>query len=217
MFLGSASGIADGNPATAATQLESDQIEAALGTSVAGAGDVNADGYADVIVGAPSFGAGEVDEGAAFVFLGSASGIADGDSLTAAGQLESDQASAALGTSVAAAGDVNGDGYADVIVGAPGYDDAEAEEGAAFVFSGRRFGCRRRQSPDGGDPTGVEPGERGSWARVSAGAGDVDADGYADVIVGARYYSYDAGEVDEGAAFVFLGDCFGHRRREPRH
>ncbi len=46
--------------------------------SVAGAGDVNGDGYADVIVGAPDYDGGEPSEGAAFVFLGSASGIADG-------------------------------------------------------------------------------------------------------------------------------------------
>ena len=50
---------------------------ALLGISVAGAGDVNGDGYADVIVGAPSYDAGQTDEGAAFVFLGSATGIAD--------------------------------------------------------------------------------------------------------------------------------------------
>ena len=85
---------------------------------MAGAGDVNGDGYADVIVGA-HLRRGRDDEGAAFVFLGSASGIADGDPGTAAAQLESDQASAYLGISVAGAGDVNGDGYADVIVGAP--------------------------------------------------------------------------------------------------
>ena len=41
-----------------------------MGVSVSGAGDVNGDGYADVIVGAPNYDAGETDEGAAFVFLG---------------------------------------------------------------------------------------------------------------------------------------------------
>ncbi len=52
---------------------------ALLGRSVSGAGDVNGDGYADVIVGATGYDAGQSNEGAAFVFLGSASGIADGN------------------------------------------------------------------------------------------------------------------------------------------
>ena len=79
---------------------------------------MNGDGYADVIVGAPRYDAGQTDEGAAFVFLGSASGIASGNPATPHAQLESNQAGACFGVSVAGAGDVNGDGYADVIVGA---------------------------------------------------------------------------------------------------
>jgi hypothetical protein len=204
--VGNALALAVGSPLSADAQLRSNQASAALGTSVAGAGDVNGDGYADVIVGAPSYDAGEVDEGAAFVFLGGSSGVAEGTPLTAAAQLESDQAGAALGTSVAAAGDVDGDGYADVIVGAPAYDDVEAEEGAAFVFLGGASGVAN------GNPltaaAQLESNQVGAALGTSvAAAGDVDGDGYADVIVGAP--SYDAGEVDEGAAFVFMGSASG--------
>jgi FG-GAP repeat len=70
--------------ATADTQLDASDSDISFGISVAGAGDVNGDGYDDVIVGAELFDAGQTDEGAAFVFLGSASGIADGSSATAA-------------------------------------------------------------------------------------------------------------------------------------
>ncbi|MCP4039292.1 MAG: hypothetical protein GY733_20295, partial [bacterium] len=206
VFLGSASGIADGNPTTAAAQLESDQANAFLGVSVSGAGDTNGDGYGDVIVGAPDYEAGQSGEGAAFVFLGSASGIVDGNPTTAAAQLESNQVSAWLGTSVSGAGDTNGDGYADVIVGAIAYAAGESEEGAAFVFLGSASGVAD------GDPTTataqLESNQIGAYLGVSvSGAGDVDGDGYADVIVGAS--DYDAGQGDEGAAFVFLGSASG--------
>jgi hypothetical protein len=120
--------------ATADAQLESNQADARLGLSVSGAGDVNGDGYDDVIVGDPFYDGGQTQEGAAFVFLGSASGIADGNPATAAVQLESNQAGARLGFSVSGAGDVNGDGFDDVIVGASRYDAGEEDEGAAFVY-----------------------------------------------------------------------------------
>ena len=109
---------------------------ALLNSRVSPAGDVNGDGYGDVLVGAPLYDAGQDDEGAAFVFLGSATGVASGNPATAAAQLESDQANALLGFGVAGAGDVNGDGYADVTVGAPYYDAGQTDEGAAFVFLG---------------------------------------------------------------------------------
>src|SRR6266568_780792 len=83
---------------------ESNQASAELGLSVATAGDVNHDGFSDVIVGAPFYDNGQTDEGRAFVYLGSASGLATTPAWTA----ESDQASALFGFSVATAGDVNG-------------------------------------------------------------------------------------------------------------
>jgi hypothetical protein len=206
VFLGSASGIADGDPSTAAAQLESDQLTAFMGFGVSGAGDVNGDGYADVIVGAYHYDSGQSDEGAAFVFLGSPSGVVDGDPSTAAAQLESDQAGARFGYSVSDAGDVNGDGYADVIVGAFDYDAGESNEGAAFVFHGSASGIAD------GNPTSAAAQLESDQADASlgwsvSGAGDVNGDGYADVIVGA--HGYDAGKIDEGAAFVFLGSASG--------
>jgi hypothetical protein len=204
VFLGSAAGIADGDSSAAATQFESNQLGAYMGYSVAGAGDVNGDDYADVIVGAVLYDAGEIDEGAAFVLLGSAAGITDGDPSTAATQLESDQETAKMGQSVAGAGDVNGDGYADVIVGAYRYDAGEIEEGAAFLFLGSASGIVANGNPANAD---VQLESKQGWAWLGwsvAGAGDVNDDGYADVIVGAP--SYSAGELKEGAAFVYLGE-----------
>jgi hypothetical protein len=206
IFLGSAAGVADGNPATAHARLESDQTTALLGTSVASAGDVNGDGYADVIVSCHLCDAGQDNEGEAFVFLGSASGIANGNPGNAHARIESDQVSGFLGQSVASAGDVNGDGYADVIVGAGSYDAGQSDEGAAFVFLGSASGVPN------GNPGNAHAQLESNQVRASLGtsvasAGDVNGDGYADVIVGAP--GYDAGQVDEGAAFVFLGSASG--------
>src|SRR3989338_8866950 len=119
---------------------ESDQAGAQFGISVATTGDVNGDGYSDVIVGAPYYDNGQTDEGRAFVYLGSSAGLA----LTPAWTAESDQASAYFGYSVSTAGDVNGDGYSDVIVGALYYDNGQANEGRAFVYLGSSAGLALR-------------------------------------------------------------------------
>ena len=165
---------------------------------MATAGDVNGDGYADVIVGAPNYDNGQTDEGRAFVYYGSASGL----STTANWTAESNQASAYFGYSVATAGDVNGDGYADVIVGAPNYDNGQTDEGRAFVYHGSASGLSATANWT------AESNQASAYFGYSvATAGDVNGDGYADVIVGAP--NYDNGQTDEGRAFVYHGSASG--------
>jgi hypothetical protein len=177
---------------------ESDQASAGFGASVSTAGDVNGDGYADVIVGAPFHDNGETSEGAAFVYHGSASGLSLMHDWTA----ESNQASADFGASVSTAGDVNGDGYADVVVGACLYDNGETGEGVAAVYHGSASGLSLTPNWT------AESNQAGAYFGYSVStAGDVNGDGYADVIVGARWY--DNAETDEGAAFVYHGSASG--------
>jgi len=111
-----------------------------LGKSVSGAGDINGDGFDDIIVGADGYDiSGTNREGAAYIFFGASNlsgtkslGGVDSADLTILGKAASDQ----LGKSVSGAGDVNGDGFDDIIVGADGNDDGENLAGAAYIFFG---------------------------------------------------------------------------------
>jgi hypothetical protein len=177
---------------------ESDVPGAELGYSVAGAGDVNGDGYSDLVAGAPAWASGEPGEGAAFLYLGSPTGL----TLAPAWMAEGDQADAAFGNAVATAGDVNGDGHADVIVGAYGFDNDSLDEGRALVYLGTPFGL----SPA---PAWAVEGDRneGRMGVSVATAGDVDGDGFDDVLVGSD--SYTNGEMYEGRAWLYLGGPVG--------
>jgi hypothetical protein len=191
IYLGSSSGLAP----TAAWTMEPGQVNAFFGWSVSSAGDVNGDGYGDLVVGAPNYDNGRTDEGGAFVYLGSPFGLDP----TAAETLESNQGRAMFGGSVASAGDVNGDGYGDVAVGAYGYDGGATDAGAAFVYLGSANGLTTTAAwiaeSDQADAL---------YGYSMASAGDVNGDGYGDVVVGAAYF--DGVTIDEGSAFVYLGN-----------
>ena len=164
----------------------------AFGYSVAGAGDVNGDGYADVIVGAYENSTRADGAGRAYVYYGGSRMDATPD-LIFSGQAGGDY----FGISVAGAGDVNGDGYADVAVGAYQCDIGGTDAGRAYVF----YGGPRSDDRANLIFTGASAGD--SFGFSVAGAGDVNRDGYSDVIVGA--YHNDVGGSDAGRAYVFFG------------
>lgn len=173
-----------------------------LGISVACAGDVNGDGYSDIVAGAPGLDDGaNFDEGKAFVYFGSAGGAAAAPGITLD---DANQLGAAFGCSVASAGDVNGDGFSDVIIGANIYDDSHANEGAAFIYYGNAAGTMTTPVCvlEDADQTDA------AFGSTVASAGDVNGDGYSDVIVGAYYYT-DGATAQEGRAFVYHGSPAG--------
>jgi hypothetical protein len=189
IYYGSSGGVS----LTPATSLESNQQNSYFGASVAGAGDINHDGYDDVIVGASAFDNGQTDEGAVFIYYGSAAGIG-----TIAGTtLESNAAGTYYGSGVASAGDVNGDGYSDIIVGERYGSNGQSEEGLAFVYYGRASGLSTTAA------SMIESNQVSAHLGTVSGAGDVNGDGYSDIIVGAPDYSN--GQSQEGAAFVYHG------------
>jgi hypothetical protein len=105
----------------AATQVDGANGLAGLGDAVASAGDVDGDGFGDVIIGASGEGGG----GQAWVYFGGPSGLDTASPWMAEAVGSSDL----YGSSVGSAGDVNGDGYADVLVGASAADNGQTDEG----------------------------------------------------------------------------------------
>ena len=160
--------------------------ERQLGFAASSAGDVNADGYADVLVGSDT-------ADVAMLFLGSSSGLSPEPSFRFTGQDGSK-----FGAALASAGDVNGDGYGDVIIGAWMHDDVWVDEGAAFLYFGSEFGILKEPEQLNTNQLGAQFG-----FAVSA-AGDVNGDGGDDFFVGAPYYNN--GLAQEGEFYLYLGD-----------
>lgn len=165
-----------------------------VGASVAIAGDVDDDGYDDVIVGASHDTDGVTGEGVVTLFYGSGSGVSDFPDWT----FGSGQKGARLGAAVGGARDVDGDGRADVVVGAPEYNNGESKEGAVFLFYGASI-VGLTDAPD----WAFYGGQADANLGASVSSGDVNGDGYSDLIVGAP--GYVEATVAEGAAFVFYG------------
>jgi hypothetical protein len=189
------------------------------GWSVSGAGDFNLDGFDDIVIGtAAADPFTRTDAGAAVVIFGKASGWADIDlsasftSGSAGFWLYGAGVEDQFGRPVSAAGDVNGDGAGDLVIGAALADPlGRLTAGTTYVI----FGNRTATSFSGTDLGTFTSGRAGfrifgatagdtSGNKVS-GAGDVNSDGYGDVIVGAPYYDGPTSRTDCGAAYVIFG------------
>src|SRR5688572_13968082 len=197
------------------------------GFSVATAGDVNGDGFADVIVGAPAADPNGERSGASYVVFGKASGFSanlDLSSLDGAngfklsGEVPADNESGNTGFSVASAGDVNGDGFADVIVGSPGIGGTPDLAGLSYVVFGQASGFAANidlSSLDGSNGLkliGVAGTGGGDRAGASvASAGDVNGDGFDDLIVGAPKGGgvFAPSGAPRGASYVVFGEASG--------
>jgi hypothetical protein len=163
--------------------MTSETMNSYFGLSVSTAGDVNGDGYSDVIVGASG---NSASLGRAYIYLGGSSmnNIKD---VTLTGETTGNY----FGYSVSAAGDVNGDSYDDVIIGAWGYS---ANTGRAYIY----FGSLTMNNI--ADVTITGESTNNTFGRCVSEAGDLNDDGYSDVIVGAAGYSANTGRV-----YIYFG------------
>ncbi|WGM39948.1 hypothetical protein [Caulobacter sp. NIBR1757] len=187
------------------------------GTSVAGAGDVNGDGYADIVIGAEAIDPnGQNNAGGAYVVFGHggtwnaeiALGALNGtDGFRINGELALDRA----GRAVAGAGDINGDGWADILIGAYLADpNGRSASGATYVVYGRAgFGATLDLSGLNGTNGFEIDGELANdqSGRAVSGAGDVNGDGLDDFLIGSR--GSDVGYSSSGSTFLVFGQLSG--------
>lgn len=202
--------------------LASFQAGAGYGVGVSFAGDINHDGFTDIVAGVPNYDGGQTDEGKVYVNYGGPCGpdCAPFFELDVPGQRESNQAGAQLGYSVSTAGDVNGDGFADVIAGAPLYDtevfcgrfcfQTVPNIGLVQVYYGSAGGLGLTEAVvlTGPAPLFDAYQAEARYGYSVANAGDVNGDGYGDVLVAAPYFDGPAG-ADEGRVYLYLGSASG--------
>ncbi|MEN1679864.1 MAG: integrin alpha [Planctomycetota bacterium] len=188
------------------------------GWSVSGVGDVNGDGFDDIIIGAPTASPGQtLTGGTSYVVFGKAS---DFDPLVSLRTLDGSKGFSfsgvgrgeESGTSVSGAGDINGDGFADVIIGAPLASSPGGSAGQSYVVFGAAEGFLPAIDSDDldGDNGFVISGiasRDNSGISVSA-AGDINADGVDDIVVGALDAN-GLGPLSSGESYVLYGRTDG--------
>ena len=183
-----------------------------LGASVAGVGDVNGDGYDDFVIGAASHTLFNLSEGMTYLILGRASGWPQSTAVGtfAAASFRGEGAGDRSGESVGAAGDVNGDGYNDFLVGAKYNSDVVHWNGKAYLVFGRASGWQANMQLSKANASFTGEMMNSSAGSAVVGGGDVNGDGYDDFLVGA-WTDNEKGN-QGGQVYLILGRPSGWQR-----
>ena len=213
-FYGAGSGLADADADDIARAsdadwiAESDAPNAFFGYAIANAGDLNNDGADDILVGAHHLTDQLSRQGAAFLFPGSiGSGLPDADDngiaklSDAAWQAFGGDSEAYFGAALGPAGDFDGDGLLDIIVGAYNFDTGAGEGGNAVVFIGTGDAMLLSTSPRWRE-TGRSSGDH--FGRRVGLIGDIDNDGASEVFVSAPNFQRSDDGRNDGAVFIYL-------------
>jgi len=172
------------------------------GESVAIVGDVNRDGYDDFIVGAPLNDDGSHEGGKVYLFLGKPSDWnRNTDIESADASFISTYYKAWAGYIVSAAGDVNGDGFSDFLIGAPNHHNVSGRVYLLFGRSSVDWGANFNLDSVEVIFEGESPSDRAGFSLACAG--DVNNDGFSDILIGA--YANDYGGGQAGKAYLILG------------
>lgn len=185
-------------------RIASSEEDAALGSSIDGAGDINADGYDDMVVGAPYESSVTMSNGAAFLFLGPLSAHIGSDEATLS--LRASEYGANLGT-VGSGEDLDGDGALDLAIGAWGYgtSSSDGDPGRVYVVPGPlETGSADIDDIAEGLLVGNHSADYAGWS-LDLGS-DVNGDGVGDLLVGAKHD--EEGGSNAGAAYLVLGGAW---------
>jgi len=206
---GSANGVAE-----VASQTLVGPSNTNFASGLAAVGDVNADGYGDVVVGASAFTDDAEQAGRAYLYLGSGAGLVSSTSIRAPIRSYAFH----FGDGVARVGDTNGDGFADVAVSAKGYSATKTSEGAVYVITGYANGLSEVPGATLTSPIPIPGGILGWSADGNLGivGGDLDNDGCSDLVLPMRT-TVASETASVSRVILFRGDAILMVRSEPEY
>jgi len=181
----------------------------ALGLAVAGGGDLNGDGYDDLVFSAPMDEAVHPGAGQVYIVFGRSSGWSMDTSISSAagasflGENPNDM----IGSSLAIVGDVNNDGYDDLVIGCMENGEGVMFAGQTYLIMGKGSGWNMGVLLSNADASFIGENMEDRSGSVVSAAGDVNKDGYDDFLIGS--FMNDDGGVDAGKVYLIRGKSSG--------